>query len=108
MFEDDATERQGKRMLAGGRAAKQGERADESGRSQWAQRTAEVIGHQLPRHTARIPDYEMHESDRNAAHRVVASAALGMHAGVENNATCSSLAMALNVHIGLRACVRVS
>ena len=39
---------------------------------------------------------------------LVASAALGMHAGVENNATCSSLAMALNVHIGLRACVRVS
>lgn len=109
MFEDEATERQGKRMLAGGRAAVQDERADESGRwTQRSMRTAEVIRHQSPRHKARIPDYGMHDSVRNGAHSVVASAALGMHAGVENNATCSSLAMALNVHIGLRACVRVS
>ena len=131
MFEDEATERQGTRMLAaGGRAAVHGERADESGRwTQRSMRTAEVIRHQSPRHTARNhgPDYESAGSD---AHRrsVVASASLGTYAGVENNAssprtggvrgelaafstnsasTGSSLAMALNVHIGLQACVRV-
>jgi hypothetical protein len=146
MFEDEATERQGTRMLAaGGRAAVHGERADESGRwTQRSMRTAEVIRHQSPRHTARNhgPDYESVGSD---AHRrsVVASASLGTYAGVDNNATWSSLgtyagvennassprtggvrgelaafstnsastgsslAMALNVHIGLQACVRV-
>lgn len=80
--------------------AVQGERAHESG--QWTQRsTAEVIRHHSPQHTARRPDYESIRSD---ARREVASVALGMHDRVENEATSSSLAMALNVHIGLCVC----